>query len=1280
MRRATGSAALALSAIVSLAAAVTESYSGQYPDLCPRACEEAGPAPGNWTKVHHLDELSSCTKDLVFDLNVHNSVDDPTTILTIRACTSTGHETFDTESQFISQDESSANSTQNALVISNDCGAKTTKSYLTPRVGGPITSGSSFNTTDIPSAVGKLKSFMEKGAQCGKSILFAKSGNAVVGLYSGSQISKSSVPSLLDEFSKKLEHGSYSMEICSDKQSSDTFGAAAGEFKSLATVQAAVKGWVDGECLGQGSDVAPIELEVFVSTVGGNSTGASNSTMTSRASSMRLPRGDCKTQQVQEHDSCAAVASRCGISVSDLQKYNGGASDFCNKLMPKQHVCCGPGTLPDFRPQPQPDGTCHTYKINPDETCYLIADANYLKADDIEGFNKNTWGWSGCEHLQPDQIICLSKGDPPMPAPIADATCGPQVPGTKKPTDGTKLADLNPCPLNACCDVWGFCGTTDEFCTATPSDTGAPGTAKPGTNGCISNCGRKLVNNDKAPDEFRRVGYYEAFGRNRDCLNMEVTAVDTDKYTHIHFAFATVTSAFAVDISDSKDQFDKFVKMDKIKKVLSFGGWDFSTKPETFQRFRDATKPGNRDAFIASLVDFVGHNAIDGLDFDWEYPGAPDIPDIPPGDKGEGDNYLDFLKALKAKMPSGKTISIALPASYWYLKQYPVKKMADVVDYFIYMTYDLHGQWDVGNKYATLNCPSGNCLRSHVNKTETMDSLILITKAGVESRKIVVGVSSYGRSFRMQDPSCSGPLCFYTGTRDHSEAYKGRCTVTSGYISNAEMAEIVELQSYSTVKQYYDKDSDSNVLEYGDGNAIDWVAYMDDETKASRSDWVKGLNFAGTSDWAADLNSFDGDDFSDAGMPDVPTTDLDNIDCDPDLNPGNMKDLSDKADSLPVRCQSLFALDILMNALDDSLSLFNVNSKDYDDKFGYYEQWVKDGIDDRLREFLNFRKDVKDAPGLDFFDCKYTWGRKTDTTSCTGMPHFWDYNDVSWTVEFILKDEKGFYDSLVENTGVDKDWIKFGTRDDGYDCADPGIDEPRRPGGGVSPPCRRIKHTYQNFPMKKSDSDIHVGNPKAIIEASMSNITALGDSLLAGYGSVGFGVYSEGNPDASEIDAVVAYAMPVFQLQQAVESMKDIKDIGEKAKEEKRKQLILTILTFVFMALPFVGEALGPIVGSAAALARIALIVSEVGNAAVTIADIVGDPTSAPFAILGLIVGVGGGTGKVTKAEGLGKAAAARAIMKDGDLAKFPARFRELDSQVQKIVSKTKDKVCHLKF
>jgi len=46
---------------------------------------------------------------------------------------------------------------------------------------------------------------------------------------------------------------------------------------------------------------------------------------------------------------------------------------------------------------------------------------------------------------------------------------------------------------------------------------------------------------------------------------------------------------------------------------------------------------------------------------------------------------------MRQKLPAGKTMSIAAPASYWYLKAFPIEKMSKLLDYIVYMTYDLHG-------------------------------------------------------------------------------------------------------------------------------------------------------------------------------------------------------------------------------------------------------------------------------------------------------------------------------------------------------------------------------------------------------------------------------------------------------------------------------------------------------------------------------------------------------------------------------------------------------------
>lgn len=71
----------------------------------------------------------------------------------------------------------------------------------------------------------------------------------------------------------------------------------------------------------------------------------------------------------------------------------------------------------------------------------------------------------------------------------------------------------------------------------------------------------EIVNNGKAPDQLKTIRYFEAFDQTRVCLRMSVKEIPANKYSHIHFAFATVTSSFDVDISDVEYEFSRFVKM-----------------------------------------------------------------------------------------------------------------------------------------------------------------------------------------------------------------------------------------------------------------------------------------------------------------------------------------------------------------------------------------------------------------------------------------------------------------------------------------------------------------------------------------------------------------------------------------------------------------------------------------------------------------------------------------------------------------------------------------------
>lgn len=432
-------------------------------------------------------------------------------------------------------------------------------------------------------------------------------------------------------------------------------------------------------------------------------------------------------------------------------------------------------------------------------------------------------------------------------------------------------------------------------------------------------------------------------------------------YTHVHWSFANVNDKFEVSVTDNYKQWDQFTKL-KAKKIISFGGWGLSTEPATYNLLRNAMNPPNVGRFVDNIIAYVNKNNLDGVDIDWEYPGAPDIPGIPPGLESDAPNYLQLLKLLRSKMPKGKSLSIAAPASYWYLKAFPIAEMSEQLDYIVYMTYDLHGQWDFNNKWGQDGCTAGNCLRSHVNLTETNYALAMITKAGVPANKVNVGVSSYGRSFGMTNPGCTGPMCTMGGP--DSTASPGRCTNTSGYISNAEIYEIIS--GTEGAKTWYDKESNSDILTYGK----DWVAYMTDATKTSRTGYYKQLNFGGIVDWAVDLQAFTGDEGDPLGIYDV--------DWDPEPTDGEWKffeglaksgggssgDCKDNFDSfealekadfskIPDNCKRTYMLDVLSKSLDGSLKSYDdlVKNK-YDKKFNTYASSVADNADKTVTDWV----------------------------------------------------------------------------------------------------------------------------------------------------------------------------------------------------------------------------------------------------------------------------------------------------------------------------------------
>ncbi|KFY73285.1 hypothetical protein V499_06627 [Pseudogymnoascus sp. VKM F-103] len=1172
------------------------------------------PNPGNWTYYHNTRVLTRCDERFLLDLNVHNPVDDANTHLTFRACSNPEAAVAARGGQLTSRQQLSYNTTSNddkfhtVSAVTTPCGNSVLQTRVNVQLGWWDSEGPSEDAAtarDVAAAAEQLSHYLSSDATCGGRIILSSYRGAIVGVHVGSQVEKESAASLIDKFAKDT---SSRPPNARDRSAAQLCG---GEASSSAID---IFGCLDG------FDRSSTWPDVSLSTIPGSNIKITPapSDGESETNSGLVARATCKYTQAGAGDGCYALAARCAITQAQLESYNGGAS-FCTKpIILNQYVCCSTGTLPDFSPKPGADGSCFSYTILQHDICNTIATAHHTTTANIEAVNKNTWGWMGCGDLQLGQHICLSTGTPPMPAPVAGTICGPQVPGTKAPAKGTTLA---------------------KFCTITNSTTKAPGTAAVGTYGCISDCGIDIIEGASSDVAYRRIAYFEAFSADRACLHMNPSDIDTSIYNYVHYAFGSITADFQVDVSTYPEKFANFVALKGTKRIMSFGGWSFSTDADTSPIFHAGVTDAQRATFVKSLLEFLNKYNLDGLDFDWEYPGATDIKGAEPGTPQDGVNYLAFLKSVKAALPAGRTVSIAAPASYWYLRNFPIASISKVVDYIVYMTYDLHGQWDYANKFVNEDCENGNCLRSHTNSTETYYAISMITKAGVPLNKVVIGMARYGRSFEMAKAGCTGPQCLSTGPE--SGATPGPCTNTSGYISNYEINQIIssanspDLYGSRNITLLKDHTGESftrggyNELLNGDILVYDdtqWVSYVADRTYAARLFYWGQYHTGGSVDWAIDLvfdysqgSKSDGIDDGDDGV--VPP-------CDFTKNYNNLDDVVAAVGSIAKQCAEIFTVNALSKELAAALANYTSVDNDYDSLFGYYVEAIKEEVPSAIAHFMN----SVDGPG----------NKPAPLTRLS--------SDPKATCLFDLKNSTGFYADLSANYGISADWVSFGDKD--------------FPPPTVNGHQSGIYSYWKGLP--QGSGNVNPTNPKDIVTAALPNMTMLQSTIDSTWMNQILGQWQGSGTDPAQV-----LAMPIAMIQQAIDSLAQVKVISKAQSNADRQKLILEIITAVLIVVPFVGG-LGADIAGLADLAGAIGLIGMLSNGAADIFSIVKDPKSAPMVIFADLLGVGGG-GTIGKGEQFGKLGKLRRAMTVDDVSKLGNVFtllNNLTSKIDKIIKK----------
>ncbi|KAJ7484425.1 glycoside hydrolase family 18 protein [Mycena latifolia] len=239
------------------------------------------------------------------------------------------------------------------------------------------------------------------------------------------------------------------------------------------------------------------------------------------------------------------------------------------------------------------------------------------------------------------------------------------------------------------------------------------------------------------------------------------SSLSWDKYNAMTFAFATTTpdvSTIALD-DESAQVLPDFVtaaQSNGVSALLSIGGWTGSMYYSTAVATAE-----NRTAFVAAVLGLVSKYSLDGIDFDWEYPGrSTGLPcnTFSPDDSA---NFLLFLQELRGTSV-GKNLVLTAAVGltpFFGSDNEPladVSDFADVLDRIALMVYDVWGSWSptVGPN-APLN---DSCAPAAEQDGSAVSAVNAWTSANFPANQITLGIAAYGHSFRV------APTAAVTGT------------------------------------------------------------------------------------------------------------------------------------------------------------------------------------------------------------------------------------------------------------------------------------------------------------------------------------------------------------------------------------------------------------------------------------------------------------------------------------------------------------------------------------
>lgn len=224
---------------------------------------------------------------------------------------------------------------------------------------------------------------------------------------------------------------------------------------------------------------------------------------------------------------------------------------------------------------------------------------------------------------------------------------------------------------------------------------------------------------------FRVVGYLPSYRFN------VVNTLKYEQLTHLMISFANPNTNGEFTYSQNLTDVVSKAHAKNCKVFISIGGGVLPTSVEDI--YRNKTNETDRPELISSLMDFVRHYGLDGIDVDLENA----LMSMP--------TYNPFVRELIDSAHAGGIEVSAAFAQYTGKNVEPAT--AQKLDFVNTMSYDYSGPWQPNNPGP------------HSPMSQTVSDYNYWRNKGVAKSKIVVGVPFYGYEFKTDKSVPSWTWC-----------------------------------------------------------------------------------------------------------------------------------------------------------------------------------------------------------------------------------------------------------------------------------------------------------------------------------------------------------------------------------------------------------------------------------------------------------------------------------------------------------------------------------------